>query len=121
MLFVSWFLCRTHDDFADETVRFLTNKHVHCLCDVFRPEHAFPRVSRCLAWRKARIGRARADHGHPNTMLPYLFRKGPDVLQRDINGVSIVGSAGNAPLSATRVLQLLNQPINGPAFGGVLP
>src|SRR5437868_6008761 len=71
---VSWFLCRTHDDFADEAVRFLRDDHTHGMCDILRPEHPLSRFA-VLARREARVGRTRTDHRHANTVLPHFFRK----------------------------------------------
>ena len=57
-----------------------------------------------------------------HTVIPFLLPIGPDVLQRDVLFVITVGpSAGFAPLSATKVLQFLNQPVYGPAFGLIRP
>src|SRR2546423_8495427 len=73
---VSWFLCRTQDDFADEAVWFLSDDHPHRRRPVIRPEHPLSRFAMRFTRREARVGRTRADHRHANAVLPHLFRKG---------------------------------------------
>src|SRR5205809_150474 len=73
--FPSWFLCRTHDYFTDETGRLLRDDHSHRERDVLRSQHPLARLSGRFAGRKAGIGGTGTDNGCPDPILTHFFRK----------------------------------------------